>query len=216
MLIKTYSRRSVYDAAYHDKNCTCRRIKDVDDMRMLIDYGFVGPASHIKVHRPRSFRFLWWTFDFSYNHHYMVVSATTDTLTIIHYAPKRISSILLLRGVAEIREETLKIESNDDTLDFQSGVYLIFKDKYPKSVKQKRYCVRKAKRRLGERQYSVFHNNCDCYVSWTLCGQSISIQAMEARGLLFCIGVLASAFIRFYRITKYFIEGVDNFVDSMG
>lgn len=207
MLIKSYSRKSVYEADYKPEGCSCRRIKNTEDLKTLVRCGVVGPATHIKVYRPRMLHILWWTFDYSYNHHYMVESATTDKIKIIHYAPKRISSILLFRGVAEIREEMVKIESNNDTLDFVSGVYVIFKDKYPRTGRQKRNCVRKARRRLGERQYSVFHNNCDCYVSWTLIGQSVSPQAMEAKGLLLLIGLLAKSMIRCYRTVKWIIEG---------
>ncbi|XP_061188572.1 uncharacterized protein LOC133196728 [Saccostrea echinata] len=216
MLIKTYSRKSIFASDYKDKDCPCRRIWNAEDMKKLVQIGLVGPASHIRVHRPRSLHFLWWKFDYSYNHHYMVVSATTESLTIIHYAPKRISSILLFRGVAEIKEETVKIENNTDTLDFKSGVYLIVKDKYPKTLRQRSYCVKKARRRLGERQYSVFHNNCDSFVSWTLIGKSISIQAMEATGLLLLIGLLARTSIRIYRFVMSLIDGVNDFIDSFG
>lgn len=215
MLIKSYSRRSVYDAEYRGNGCTCRKVKDAEDLKSLIRCGTVGPATHIKVHRPRAVRFLWWTFDYSYSHHYMVESATTEWIRIIHYAPKKVSNILLFRGVAEIKEEVVKIENNGDTLDFVSGVFVIFRDKYPHTPRQKNYCVRKARRRLGERQYSVFHNNCDCYVSWTLIGQPISIQAMEAKGLLFFIGLVATSFIRTYRLVKWGIETARCLVSSI-
>lgn len=116
MLIKSYSRKSVYEADYKPEGCSCRRVKDPEDLKILIRCGVAGPATHIKVHRPRMLHFLWWTFDYSYNHHYMVESATTDKIKIIHYAPKRISNILLFRGVAEIREETVKIAQGNSEI----------------------------------------------------------------------------------------------------
>ncbi|XP_062611124.1 uncharacterized protein LOC134272971 [Saccostrea cucullata] len=185
-----------------------KRLHDASEVLRMVQCGDIGPASHIRVRRPRSLRILWWTFDYSYDHHFLVTEVKETQLTIIHYAPKRISMIILLRGVAEIIEETLIPEDKEGILDFSSGVFLVTCDCYPETHKQKTDAVKRAKRRLGERQYSVFHNNCDSFVSWTLVGNSYSHQAMNAKGLLYCIGICAKCCIKIYRTLTFIKNGV--------
>jgi hypothetical protein len=191
--------------------CVEKRIEDISELAALVRCGDIGPASHICVHRERALSCLCWKFDYSYNHHFLVTDATDHKLTIIHYAPKRISNIILLKGVAEIIQETVDVENDEETLDFESGVFLVTADNYPQTPTQKDEAVRRGKRRLGERQYSVFHNNCDSFVSWTLSGNSYSHQAMNAKGLLLCIGVCARYCIRVYRT----LEVMKNFVGKV-
>ncbi|XP_061188574.1 uncharacterized protein LOC133196730 [Saccostrea echinata] len=188
--------------------CLETRLEDASEVRKLVRSGEIGPASHIRVHRPRALHFLCWKFDYSYDHHFLVTDATENKLTIVHYAPKRISMIILLKGVAEIIQESVEVTDSDETLDFSSGVYHITSDYYPKTQEEKSEAVKRAKRRLGERQYSVFHNNCDSFVSWTLLGKSYSHQAMNAKGLLFCIGICARCCIRIYGTLELFKNAI--------
>jgi hypothetical protein len=192
--------------------CVEKRIDDASELVTLVRCGDIGPASHIRVHRQRALSCLCWKFDYSYNHHFLVTNATDHKLTIIHYAPKRISNIILLKGVAEIIQETVDIENDKETLDFESGVFLVTADNYPQAPTQRHKAVKRGKRRLGERQYSVFHNNCDSFVSWTLIGNSFSHQAMNAKGLLLCIGVCARYCIRVYRTLEFMKNFVGKFL----
>ncbi|XP_078337933.1 uncharacterized protein LOC144626794 [Crassostrea virginica] len=187
--------------------CTEKRLESLDHVMRCIRAGELGCASHIRVHRARTLHVLWWTFDYSYDHHFLVTEATEEGLVIIHYAPKTITGMVLLRGVAEIIQESLVFATDREILDFDSGVFLVDAEVYPKTAREKSECVKRARRRLGERQYSVFHNNCDCLVSWTLCGCSYSRQAMNAKGLLLWIGICARYCIKTYRA----IENMKNF-----
>ena len=187
--------------------CTEKRFESLDHVVQCIRAGELGCASHIRVHRARALNVLWWTFDYSYDHHFLVTEATEEGLVIIHYAPKTITGMVLLRGVAEIIQESLDFATDREILDFDSGVFLVDAEVYPKTPSEKSECVNRARRRLGERQYSVFHNNCDCLVSWTLCGCSYSRQAMNAKGLLLWIGICARYCIKTYRA----IENMKNF-----
>jgi hypothetical protein len=63
--------------------------------------------------------------------------------------------------VAKIIQETVDIENDKETRDFESGVFLVTADNYPQTTTQRHEAERRGKRRLGERQYSVFHNNFD-------------------------------------------------------
>jgi hypothetical protein len=85
-------------------------------------------------------------FDYSYNHHFLVTDATNLKLTILHHAPKRISNILLLTGVAEIIQEIVDVENDKETLDFESGVFLVTADNYPKTPSQRLEAVRQGKK----------------------------------------------------------------------
>lgn len=196
--------------------CVEKRIDDVSELVDLMRRGDIGPASHIRVYRQRAVQCLCWKFDYSYNHHFIVTDVTDNKLTILHYAPKRISNIILLKGVAEIIQETVAVEDDEETLDFESGVFLVTADNYPRTPSQKCEAVTRAKRRLGERQYSVFHNNCDSFVSWTLSGNSYSHQAMNAKGLLLCIGVCARYCIRIYRTLELIKDSVGKLLALFG
>lgn len=130
MFIKFYFRKFVYDVDYKLEECFCRRVKDLEDLKILIWCGVVGLVIYIKVYWLWMLYFLWWMFDYSYNYYYMVELVIMDKIKIIYYVLKRIFSIFLFCGVVEIREEIVKIVSNNDMLDFVLGVFVIFKDKY--------------------------------------------------------------------------------------
>lgn len=191
------------------ENFSEKRVYDLQHLIRMIRRGKIGSAAHIRVHRPRALRILWWSFDYSYDHHILVTEATENKLTIIHYALKAISRIILLKGVAEIIQESVKFADIDEVLDFNGGVYLVTANDYPQTPREKSEAVCRAKKRLGERQYSVFHNNCDSFVSWTLRGCSYSHQAMNANGLLLFIGIVAQYCLRTYR-------AFENFKDYIG
>lgn len=130
MFIKFYFRKFVYEVDYKLEGCFCRRVKDLEDLKILIWCGVVGLVIYIKVYWLWMLYFLWWMFDYSYNYYYMVELVIMDKIKIIYYVLKRIFSIFLFCGVVEIREEIVKIVSNNDMLDFVLGVFVIFKDKY--------------------------------------------------------------------------------------
>ncbi|XP_062611122.1 uncharacterized protein LOC134272970 [Saccostrea cucullata] len=215
-MLNMFVTQTLFTEKKSDCKCVEKRLKDASEIRQLVQSGEIGPASHIRIHRPRSLCILWWTFDYSYNHHFLVTDATENKLTILHYAPKRISMIILLKGVAEIIQESVEVTNSDETLDFSSGVYHITSDSYPKTEEEKSEAVKRAKRRLGERQYSVFHNNCDSFVSWTLVGNSYSHQAMNAKGLLFCIGICARFCIKIYRTLELFKNAIKRLSYAFG
>uniref|UniRef100_A0A8W8KG99 LRAT domain-containing protein n=5 Tax=Magallana gigas TaxID=29159 RepID=A0A8W8KG99_MAGGI len=191
------------------KHCNEERVYDLQHLIQLIRSGKIGSASHIRAHRPRALRILWWTFDYSYDHHFLVTEATENKLTIIHYALKRLSRIILLKGVAEIIQDSVDFANDEEILDFDAGVYLVTAENYPQTPQEKSKAVCKARRRLGERQYSVFYNNCDCFVSWTLRGCSYSHQAMNAKGLLLYIGIVTRYCLRTYRALQTFKDCIN-------
>lgn len=186
------------------ENYSEERVNDLQHLIQSIRSGKIGTASHIRAHRPRALRILWWTFNYSYDHHILVTEAAENKLTIIHYALKAISRIIMLKGVAEIIQESVDFADIDEVLDFNGGVYLVMAENYPKTPREKSEAVSRAGKRLGERQYSVFHNNCDSFVSWTLRGCSYSYQAMNANGLLLCIGIVAQYCLTAYRAFETF------------
>lgn len=192
------------------KHCNEERVYDLQHLIQLIRSGKIGSASHIRAHRRRALRILWWTFDYSYDHHFLVTEATENKLTIIHYALKRLSRIILLKGVAEIIQNSVDFSNAEEVLDFDAGVYLVTAENYPQTSQEKFEAIDRARRRLGERQYSVFYNNCDCFVSWTLNGFSYSRQAMNAEGLLLYIGIVTRYCLKTYRKLQTFKNFISN------
>ena len=74
-------------------------------------------------------------------------------------------------GSAAVVENNVKISISNETLELleysSEGAYKVFP---PKDA------IERARSRLGEREYGLFKNNCECFVNWAITGHAVSIQ----------------------------------------
>lgn len=64
--------------------------------------------------------------------------------------------------------------------DLNSGRWsLIFHKSYPETEEERDEAVERAKARIGEREYSLFMNNCENFVTQCLTESSISRQVLK-------------------------------------
>ncbi|VDI05588.1 Hypothetical predicted protein [Mytilus galloprovincialis] len=128
----------------------------------------VRRCSHVAVYRPT----------LNIYHHYLVIKVNSDSMVIIHYLGGALKSTTFM-GVAEIQEETVQFKTTEH-LDFINGVYLIERDKYPKTVDEEDKVIGRARTRLGEKNYNVSSNNCEWFVTWALTGFGTCEQIKNA------------------------------------
>ncbi|CAC5426802.1 unnamed protein product [Mytilus coruscus] len=127
----------------------------------------VSNCSHIAVFRP----FL------KIYHHYLVIEVQSDSMIIIHNIGGALKT-LTARGFAEILEEKIKFTITKDSscklvsehLDFDAGLYLIERSGYPSTEEENEYVIKRARTRLGEKDFKFSSKNCEWFVTWAITG----------------------------------------------
>ena len=75
---------------------------------------------------------------------------------------------------AAIQEHQVKVDARTEKvelLEYPSNICLYSPDK----------AIERAKSRLGEKEYSVFKNNCECFVNWAITGKAVSNQFEQGK-----------------------------------
>jgi len=82
-------------------------------------------------------------------------------------------------GVGVVAEEIIKVEPED-----LKSLELL---QYPDDIKTfpAHMSIKRARDRLCEKNYGLFHNNCECFVNWAVTDNAISYQTVD--------GLVASA-----------------------
>ena len=139
----------------------------------------------------------------TYDHHMLVIAVINDTtLKVIHYtgevadaaADTVVSTLSSFGGVfsasrtedvdcesgsegataggstsAAVHEQRVKIDTNMEKvelLEYPSGFELYSPEN----------AIERARSRLGEKEYGLFKNNCECFVNWAVTGRAVSNQ----------------------------------------
>ena len=143
----------------------------------------------------------------SYEHHFICVGSDREGRPkIIHYdtnGSAQMCRIVLRSGKGsndvEIQEMTLPhkdfIKSEDELQAKGNEVERVV---WPEELK--RYSteevVKRASRRLGEREFDLFKNNCESFVMWCLCDLNITLQVKEESLLKIMLREALSAYLR--------------------
>ena len=90
-------------------------------------------------------------------------------------------------GSATVQEHIVKIKVGVDKVEVleypkQSGIEV-----YPPKE-----AIERARSRLGEKEYGLFKNNCECFVNWAITGRAVSNQSDGGRWAA-GLGALAGA-----------------------
>ena len=125
------------------------------------------------------------------------VHPESNQLSVIHYTQtggEGIGSIASFGtgGGAEVKEEIVTIQREDkvELLEYQEDVRCFSAEK----------SIERARSKVGEKEYSLVGNNCECFVNWAITDKAVSNQVqlgLASAGL----SALAGAF------TGYFKEG---------
>ena len=128
-----------------------------------------------------------------YDHHMLVIEVVSETdIRVIHYTGgvenheeggalgfTSATSFSVLgvgrggEGTGVVAEEVIKVEPEDlkclELLQYTDDVIPFPPDK----------SIERARGRLNERNYGVFHNNCECFVNWAVIDKAISYQVVD-------------------------------------
>lgn len=79
-------------------------------------------------------------------------------------------------GSAAVQEHNVKIKVGVDKVELleypkQSGIELY----------QPEEAIARARSRLGEKEYGLFKNNCECFVNWAITGRAVSNQSDKGK-----------------------------------
>ena len=76
-------------------------------------------------------------------------------------------------GIGVIAEDTIKVEPDDlnslELLQYPDDI-----QPFPSHV-----AIKRARDRLHEKNYGIFHNNCECFVNWAVTDSAISYQTVD-------------------------------------
>ena len=133
-----------------------------------------------------------------YDHHMLVVSVDVknNQIHIIHYTSQA-------NGAASVREDTVPFKRGEkiDLLKY-SGVKCFSPEE----------SIERARSRLGETEYDMLSNNCECFVNWAIIDKAISIQVQEGLKST-AIGALNGA-VKRYIESSSLLEIIEGFIDG--
>ena len=132
-----------------------------------------------------------------YQHHMLVIEVVDkNTVLVIHYTGPEAgkASINLLAGTSIVKEEECDLRDGGfELVSYREDVCLYSTSK----------AIQRARSRVGEQKYSIFHNNCESLVNWALTNEDQTDQgtfAVAATGTAVGVGVLATAIYGVYKI----------------
>lgn len=116
-----------------------------------------------------------------YTHHVFVGEVDDDGCDFYHYT---LVSALKLTSPFKIMKTRLNYDryraSTDSrkifNFDNMDVVIIVDRKDYPNDEKSEEVCIKRAKSRLGEEDYSVSDNNCECYVNYIFSNDNTSEQ----------------------------------------
>lgn len=118
-----------------------------------------------------------------YSHHGFVGEVDDDGCNFYHYT-RALTTALKLTSPLKIIKTRLNYDryraltESREIFNFDNGdvVFIVHRKDYPNDEKSEEVCIKRAKSRLGEEEYSVSDNNCQCYVNWIFSNDNTSEQ----------------------------------------
>lgn len=122
-----------------------------------------------------------------YYHHVFVGDVDTDGCDLYHYKSKSSLSFVSFPP-AQITKVRLQYKTHNtcseilSIFNFNRGdtVEIVDRRDYPTTDQKRKECIKKAKSRLGETQYTASFNNCESYVNWIFSNDNSSEQASKS------------------------------------
>lgn len=122
-----------------------------------------------------------------YYHHVFVGDVDTDGCDLYHYKSKSSLSFVSFPP-AQITKVRLQYKTHNtcseilSIFNFNRGdtVEIVDRRDYPTTDQKRKECIKKAKSRLGETQYTASFNNCESYVNWIFSNDNSSEQASQS------------------------------------
>ncbi|KAL3853740.1 hypothetical protein ACJMK2_017254 [Sinanodonta woodiana] len=139
----------------------------LDEFRRCVKRG-----SHMVLHREK----------LSYDHHMLVSDVYDNSVRVIEYTfPEDMINMIDTLSETSLGQIQYKRITFEELFQPKAvKVYLVYSDRYPKTTEQLNTAMERATSRIGEKMYSISHNNCEHFVNWALEGNSTSSQWRDA------------------------------------